>query len=382
MRCLLFLCVFAGISFYAYAQTFAIGHTTYLFADTTRPDREITAEIFYPAMFAGDDAPAVADEIFPYVIMSHGFLMTYDAYAYIWETLVPAGYIVVLPTTAGEFFPDHTEYAKDIAFLSLAVYALSDVSSNVLYGHIKNSCAAMGHSMGGGATFLALTYPNVINTSITFAAAETSPSAIEASAIAEVPALIFAGSDDCVTPSSTNQELMYANIPVCKTLINITGASHCQFADYDFTCSLGELFCSSAIDIETQHQIVNTFMMPWLQFFLYDDLAGKITFQESLLASSEITFMQDCETLTPIEENIFSEKNKSIIYPNPASNFIYMQSASAANCTLLNISGQQVLEFIIAPGLQKVNLGDVGKGTYILHIQKEDNTDAELLIIN
>ena len=108
----------------------------------------------------------------------------------------------------------------------------------------------MGHSMGGGASFLAAQLNSNIKTLVNFAPAETNPSAITAAASITIPSLIFAGVNDCVTPQNTNQIPMYNGLgSSCKTLISIIGASHCQMSNSNSLCNFGELTCTPTATI-------------------------------------------------------------------------------------------------------------------------------------
>ncbi|HRH36692.1 MAG TPA: hypothetical protein PK760_00005, partial [Flavobacteriales bacterium] len=98
----------------ATAQPYAIGNTTRAWYDGARM-RDVPAELHYPAMAAGDDQ-AMATGTFPVLVLGHGFVMTVDAYDYVWQHFVPLGYIVVLPTTEGGFAPSHTDFGEDLAF--------------------------------------------------------------------------------------------------------------------------------------------------------------------------------------------------------------------------------------------------------------------------
>ena len=122
-------------------------------------------------------------------------------------------------------------------------------SNSLFFNSLATETALLGHSMGGGASFLAAENNSNINTLINFAAAETNPSAISVSVNVYVPTLIFSGDDDCVTPPVQNQDLMYDSLSSnCKTHISIIDGGHCYFANEDILCSLGESSCPRLID--------------------------------------------------------------------------------------------------------------------------------------
>lgn len=357
---------------------YATGHTTITFYDASR-SRNIPVEIYYPGNIAGDDVSvAGTTEKFSYVIMSHGFTMSYSLYSNIWEALVPEGYIVVLPKTEGSLFPSHTNYAKDIAFLSTEFRKQGKLITSLFYQRIKNKCAAMGHSMGGGATLLALQYANRINTTITFAAAETSPSAISYCSSIVKPSLLFAGEDDCVTPFEVHQQPMYDNLAsACKTLININGANHCQFADYDFACSLGELFCSTGITREEQHDVMNTFMLPWLDYFLNGDVSALSTFNTELTTSSAMTYSQSCSLKDAV---VASEEKDLLVFPNPASNELHLISdENFTHVQVFDMKGNLIQNMQVVEN--RINVSAIPAGTYLLRLSSENFTYSKVITI-
>jgi pimeloyl-ACP methyl ester carboxylesterase len=362
MKKTLLITLLLAVSSFIFAQDYSIGHTTFNFSDPARPGRIIGTEIYYPAITAGDDVPVAGGPKFPFVIMSHGFLMSYSAYENIWDELVSLGYIVVLPTTASELLPDHEDYAKDIAFLSIRFSKLAKVPGSIFYNRIINRCAAMGHSMGGGATLLAMQYPNRIKTNITFAAAETSPSALAVCPTITIPSLVMAGEDDCVTPPADQQLPMYEAIAaLCKTYISINGASHCQFANYNFNCSLGELFCPTGISRTEQHSIINDFMEPWLDYYLKNNSAALLTFEDRLSTSADISYLRECSARLPDE----SFEEDAFLYPNPVQNHMTAEVSTAGTYTIFSLEGRMIDQSFVNEGLHIINTEFLPAGIYV-----------------
>jgi len=277
------------------AEAFAVGHTSVTYQDPARGNRSIPTEIYYPALTAGENVP-VAEGLFPVVTFGHGFLLPYDIYSFVWNGLVPDGFIVALPRTEGSLTPSHGEFGKDLAFLVAKLRAEGANSGSLFYERVSDAAAVMGHSMGGGASFLAAAEDPTITALANFAAAETNPSAIAAAGSITVPSLLLAGSRDCVTPPSQHQIPMYdALASGCKTYVNITGASHCQFAAYNFTCSLGETGCPSpTITRAVQHGITIEYLSLWLDFHLKGNASSWIQFQDLLASDGRVTFLQEC----------------------------------------------------------------------------------------
>ena len=130
-----------------------IGHITYSFTDASRSNRQIQTEIYYPSATAGNNT-TLTPGIYPVVVCGHGFVMATSAYQNIWTALVNEGYIVALPNTEGGFAPSHANFGLDLKFI------VNEMKSNGAGTIIPSSAigatsAIMGHSMGGGSSFLA-----------------------------------------------------------------------------------------------------------------------------------------------------------------------------------------------------------------------------------
>ena len=288
------LCATAGP-----AWAYAVGHTAITFTDPARANRQIQTEIYYPAETAGEDVPVAPPpaEGFAVVAFGHGYLMGWDSYAYLWEGLAPAGYVLALPRTEGGMLPDHAALGADLAFLVRQMRTEDGIPGSLFFGKIAEAAAVAGHSMGGGASFLAAQAEPAVTALFNLAAAETNPSAIATAAAIDVPALLFSGSYDCVTPPAEHQEPMYAALAsACKTWVTITGGSHCQFAESNFFCNLGEGSCSDPlISRSTQHSLVIQLLIPWLEHTLGAQPGAWPEFQSLLATLGGISYEQGCE---------------------------------------------------------------------------------------
>lgn len=312
---------------FGYAQPFQIGHTTINFVDASRSNRVIATEVYYPSDVAGDNVAITTSTsvAFPVLSFGHGFVMTWDAYQNYWNFLVPNGYIMVFPKTEGSFSPSHLDFGKDLSFVLEQMTVLGNNSASIFYNRVNAMNSVMGHSMGGGASFLAAQLNPNIKTVVNFAPAETTPSAIQAAASIAIPSLIFAGLNDCVTPPNANQIPMYSGLTsTCKTLINIIGGSHCQMANSNFFCNVGEGSCSPqpTITRAVQQTIINTYLLPWLNYQLKGNCIQGNFFDTQIVADNSITFQKNCLQCSSlnIENSILS--NPIVLTPNPAKDFI------------------------------------------------------------
>jgi len=273
---------FIGItcSLISYSQ-YQIGHTTFTFNDPLRTGgfgsgggvgRQIQTEIYYPANTSGDNV-SVASGRFPVITFGHGFAMAWSAYTTIWQHYAARGYILAFPRTEGGLIPgpSHGDFGTDLKQVSDKMLALDANSSSLFNGKILQKAAIIGHSMGGGASFLAAANNSNIETVIGLAPAETNPSAIAAAPNVSVPALIFSGSADGVTPPAEHHIPIYNGLTSsCKSFVSISGGAHCYYANTDFNCDFGESVSSPSISITRAAQQTAMFGLldPWLDFKL------------------------------------------------------------------------------------------------------------------
>ncbi len=269
---IILIAFFVNVSLFA--QTFQIGHRTHSPVDSSRSNRVIQdTEIYYPANTAGDNVP-VASGQFPVIVFGHGFTIAWNAYNYIWEYFVPKGYICIFPRTEGNISPNHGNFGGDLRFLAQWIQQQNQLSSSPYFGKVKNKSAVMGHSMGGGSTYLAASGNNVFTTVVSLAAAETNPSAKSAAKQVNCPVLSIAGKEDCVTKPSEHQIPIFDSLASnIKYYMELEGSTHCNFT------SSGATTCFSAEGISCigygpfisrQDQNTRTIRLaePWLEFFL------------------------------------------------------------------------------------------------------------------
>ena len=362
------------------AQPFAIGHRTMSFIDPARNNRAVPSEVYYPAQTAGNNT-AVADSLFPVIVFGHGFLMPYSAYGYFKDAMVPDGYIVVFPTTEGGIYPNHTEYGADLAFLVTKMHAEGMDQASPFYLHVDSTSGVMGHSMGGGASFLACKNNTVPSVMVTFAAAETTPSAIAAAAGITIPNLVFSADQDCVTLPAQNQVPMYNSLASdCKVFINIKGGGHCYFADYNFTCSLGETGCQQNFTItrEQQHAAILDFTKLYLDYYLKNNGASWTVFNDSLASSSRISYEKSCST-NHLEK--FVKNLQCRIFPNPASDHLFIKfpgtSEKAVQLIIRSVTGGVVfMENLTgnSPDFpNSIDISTLSPGFYLLEITCPEN---------
>jgi dienelactone hydrolase len=295
------------IQLYCYSQ-YQIGHSTITFNDPSRsggfgsgggPGRQIQTEIYYPSYTAGENTAVATFPNFPVIVFGHGFAMGWDAYANIWQHLVPQGYILAFVRTEGSLIPapSHGDFGADLALVATKMLALNGTAGSPFNGKVKQKVVIMGHSMGGGATMLAAENNTSIAGIVGLAPAETNPSAVSVCGNINVPALIFSGSNDGVTPPIDNHLPMYQGLASsCKSYVSITGGAHCYFANSNFNCDFGESTSSQGISITRAQQQQKTFEIldPWLNYVLNTDCYALADFQASLINTAGTVNQTTC----------------------------------------------------------------------------------------
>lgn len=351
-----------------------IGHTQVTFIDSSRGNRQIATEIYYPATSAGNNTP-IAAGVFPLITFGHGFVMTWSAYQNFWDALVPEGYILAFPTTEGSFAPSHAGFGEDLRFLITKIQT-NGAGTSVPSTSVGTTSAVMGHSMGGGSSFLAAENNSAVTTMVSFAAANTNPSSITASQQVSVPTLLFSGSNDCVTPPPQHQDIMYDSTAAAyKTQLYITGGGHCFFANSNFNCTFGESTCSPspAIARAEQQSVTNDFLKLWLAYFLKGDCVKAQEFQDSLAVSSRISYRQNQSISCPsgLTES-HSAKNIISIFPNPTGEFlnIELSEGKIEFIFIYDVTKKKVFEYsgTSASSKTSINISSLKSGVYFVRV--------------
>lgn len=335
-----------------------VGYKVVTITDASR-FRNIITNVYYPATTAGTDAPIVDNGTkFPVVSFGHGFVMSSLAYQWLAQALASSGYVVGFPATE-EGIPNHATFGKDELFVARALKNYGDSSSSFLYQKTNGYNAVGGHSMGGGASFLAMNGVSDVTTFFNFSGAETfalyGVVATEAAKTCTRPALVFTGSKDCVAPPVGNSQTMYQNLASeYKFFANIKDGSHCQFADANKTpCELGEtLACLGTTYISRidQQNKVLILLKPWLDFWLKRDCNAITTFYNNAVTNlSAIDTMQskiiNCGALSTLSGIKQNKVLKAEIFPNPSTGLFTLtinENYTNATLTVYDVSGKLV----------------------------------------
>jgi len=373
---LLLLPIFFNLSLFA--QPFQIGNRTQTFVDPSRSNRQIPCEIYYPASIAGTNTPLAAGS-FPVISFGHGFVMPPSAYSPFWNNLVPQGYILILPSTESSFSPSHENFGRDLAFIITAMKNEGNNASSPFFNSIANTSAVMGHSMGGGCSFLAMQFDTSITAMASFAAAVTNPSSVSAASNITKPSIVFSGANDCVAPPPAHQIPMYDSLNSdCKTFVSITGGNHCQFAGFNFNCTLGQSTCSpqATISEADQQNLVFTSLGPWLDFYLKNNCNAGTDFQNTISTGTGISSQQNCSLACAptAERETLNETPHPAFCPNPADQNIQflLTNNSSFEIHLIDLNGKLILSKSINNSNNSLSTSDLNNGVYILKIKGQN----------
>lgn len=280
-----------------YLSAFEINNYETTFIDSSRDDREINTRIYYPV---SESKGSGREETFPKFIFGHGWLTSPASYSQLAEYYAGEGFIVALPATEGGLLPNHSEFALDLIFLASALDSEGQIESSPLYQQVASEAIVSGHSMGGGASILAASQTNLFSAVVNFAAAETSPSAINNATNIVIPVLLFSGSSDNITPPSSNQVPMYENLASdYKSIVTINGQGHLGI---------------------TTNNITYTLAIPFINYVLTGEDSYRTDF-ENLLANYQLDNQIEylLTTSVSIYEDVSTVSSKINLhnYPNP-----------------------------------------------------------------
>ncbi len=379
----LFLFAFAVTITTTLSAQFQIGHTSRTFLDPARNNRPVLTDIYYPADQSGDNLPLAAGE-FPVISFGHGFVMVWSAYQNFWESLVPQGFILCFPRTEGSFSPSHSDFARDLAFICTAMETEKLEPTSPFFGHIQSRYCVMGHSMGGGCTVLAYQYnPALIKCVATFAPANTNPSAIAVAPAVSVPSLTFAGTNDCIAPPAQQAQLIFEALDstACKIYVNIDGASHCQFANANTNCNLGEVFSGCAnppLAAAAQQELVNAVLLPWLHTYLLQNPAYLTPLLDVLAAENGFAALVQCSSTSGIVQAPRAEPKLEILQ-NPVVGeelrfrITTGKTPGPTQVFLYDLRGRSLTRQLSGPegDVQRLSLAGYPSGLYYLAVMPE-----------
>ena len=185
--------------------------------------------------------PSDLTQTYPVMVFYHGWECMNTWYDFIWQTLVPMGIIVAMPN---DYTANNTTDENKCAISQRYTLDWIKDECNVdtscpLYGIIGDKSMAIGHSMGGGTTFLSSssnyslgqTFKNSFDAAITLSGCGDTDDIEQAVKYIDIPIFVFTASHDCMCPPDSTAFPYYQLLSneTCRFLADINNGSHCGF---------------------------------------------------------------------------------------------------------------------------------------------------------
>jgi hypothetical protein len=320
----------------ALAQPYAVGYRD-LDLFNVAVGRTTAVRLYYPAAIPGDGVPFAADSgvSYPSIAFAGQTGIAIGAYRYIVDHLVSHGYVVAILRPSGSTQPEAIGLELGGIPRSLRA-AVSDARSPLFGAPIGSRSALGGHALGGAAAVFGTSRADSIEMPhFTLGPLVTAdPRVLVAARSVHGPALTISGTRDCIAPDSTNALRLHdALASSCRTRVAIVGGGHCYFAAQEITCQIAEAECTvaPAIAREEQQRIVDSLLLPWLDWQLKDRCDGLGRFAAFVDSSRAIVASRACDdpaigaSLLPGDSGLFCPRD-SIILTAPAGATSYLWS--------------------------------------------------------
>ena len=276
-----------------------IGHVSLSFEGSPGSSGEMPVEVYYPATEPGEEA-AAAPGRFPLVVFGHAYNHESLDYRYVWEELVPSGYVLALSDRLrDDLLLDVDEFALDLHFVLSRMQEEGEDRDSLLFGRLETASALMGHSAGGGAAFAgavealadeALDLRAVVALAplgVIIAPVLGTRQPVDEAARVDVPVLVLEGAKDCTTPSAIHSGPLFDALPRDgrSDLVTLPLGDHCGFSDQrgptTAACDLAErMLCNPLFPLinlqgETlgsteQTRVTRRLLKPWLDGHVKD----------------------------------------------------------------------------------------------------------------
>ncbi len=227
---------------------YAVGDIDYHLVDTSRPTaangdftgldhRELDIRVWFPRVEDGRVAPGRH----PLLVYSHGFAANKLSGAYLADYMARQGYLVVAadyPLTrfcapGGSRLVDVVHQPGDISFLLDTLLAWDSDPDSPFFERVDaGRIAAMGISLGGLTSALAVYHPRWRDERLGLAVSIAGPSSMLGPVFfrsAEVPMLVVATPGDALVDYQANAAPLLDKVPNV-TLVTLAGGSHSGFS--------------------------------------------------------------------------------------------------------------------------------------------------------
>ncbi|MFM7078740.1 MAG: hypothetical protein ACKOYC_02995, partial [Bacteroidota bacterium] len=162
---------------------------------------------------------------------------------------------------------------------------------------------------------------------------------------------------------------------------------HCQFANSNFNCTLGELTCTpaAAISRATQHSIVNSLIVPWLKFELENDCNAGLSFELLVTNPSGFTAQKNCYFCTVSGDAALDPFQELMVFPTISQGTFQIRNQSLDHVSIhaTAADGRSIAVSQKAHGSSEVTLElkDATAGIYFLHFAGADGIKATSKVV-
>eukprot|EP01084_Bolivina_argentea_P056788 103874_1 len=180
---------------------------------------------------------------YPIMVFNHGGDTKNTWYDFIWQNLVPQGYIVAMPGDYEKYIND-LHYAADQRYT--LDYLLGNCNKNIscpLYNSIIPISMCSGHSEGGAASFFSIgnyplgqTFKYEFDAAFTLSGCTFRQNEVENAIknITNKSIFFMGGTHDCICQPDRNTVVFFNEVTdknSCKYLADITNGTHCHFME-------------------------------------------------------------------------------------------------------------------------------------------------------
>lgn len=134
------------------------------------------------------------------------------------------------------------------------------------------------------------------------------------------------------------------------------------------------------------YMVINCYDNMDMNFQVLDVYHADITIHGEVLDEGTINFMCDTSVVTILGETLSNEGPQEMdydinMYPNPATDHVNIKGQNIEQITFYNISGQKVKDYTTPMNNNRVQLGNLNPGIYLVYIIGTNNHHQTLKLI-
>ena len=220
--------------------------------------------------------------------------------------------------------------------------------------------------------------------------------------IEQVNGKMYVASLDYSNPDFTTNTLLQEIDPTTDAVTNSLFLSHID----GFTASQNQIFMKKSngklVTYTPANQVVDTLSLSGNFYGLFYDRQINYLFYTStdFVSNGSVGYIYNNSISNAVntdisprcvayeENNVLSLENESVsdfsFYPNPATNYIWIENlsnAATASVSILSCEGKEVLKTELGGGSQLISLENLAKGMYFVHFKGDGKERIEKLMI-